>query len=92
MKCIDTASSEYSQVKDTESSFVVMMPAEIEVKDEYVAEDDYIDPLESPAKKTKREMSDVESKIEIEEDITIKKESADLSEFIQETNENEQSF
>ena len=82
VKCIDTPSSEYSQVKDTESTFVVLMPAETEVKDEYVAEDDYNDPLETPEKKTTREMSDVESKIEIEEDITIKKESSDLSEFI----------
>ena len=87
VKCIDTVSSESSQIKVTESTFVVLMPAEIDVKDEDVTEHEYIDSLKTPVKKEKSESCDVECKIEIEEDITIKTESSDLFEFIQETNE-----
>ena len=70
-------------MNDTES--VEMIPlhsAETEVKKENVTEDEY---NETPVNKENSEFCDLESKIELEEDMVFKTESSDLSEFLQET-------
>ena len=54
-----------------------------EAKQEEVTEEEYIEPIETPMKKGD---CDLESKIEIEEDMMFKTESADLSEFVHDTN------
>ena len=56
---------------------------ESEVKQEDFTEEKYIEPIETPVKKGD---CDLESQIEIEEDMMFKTESADLSEFVQVTN------
>ena len=71
-------------MNDTES--VEMIPlhsAETEVKKENVTEDEY---NETPVNKENSEVCDLESKIELVEDMVFKTESSDLSEFLQETN------
>ena len=71
-------------MNDTES--VEMIPlhsAETEVKKEIATEDEY---NVTPVNKENSEVCDLESKIEIEEDMVFKTESTDLSEFLQETN------
>ena len=73
-------------MNDTES--VEMIPlhsAETEVKKENVTEDEH---NETPVNKENSEVCDLESKIEIEEDMVFKTESSDLTEFIQEINKN----
>ena len=80
-----------SEIKNTESVFVDIAPAvvhlpETGLKKEDISEDGLIDPLETPLNEEGSVYCDLESKIEIEEDMIFKKESADLSEFIQETN------
>ena len=73
------------QIPSTEPTFVdIEILAETDVKQEDVSVDD---PLETPVKKEESECCDVESKIEIKEDLIFKTESADLSEFTQKTNE-----
>ena len=57
---------------------------ESEVKQKDVTEEVYVEPLETSVIK---EDCDLESKIDIDEDKMFKTESADLSEFVQETNE-----
>ena len=63
--------------------------AETEVKNKDFAEDEYKEPSETLVKMEESEGFDLESKIEVEEDILFKTESADLSEFIEETNAND---
>ena len=85
---VKTVSSQ--SLQDTENTFVDLAnSAEPEVKKEDITE---YDPLKTPEKKENSESNDLESKIEIEEDMIFKTESADLSEFIQETNEDASIF
>ena len=53
------------------------------VKKENVTEDEY---NETPVNKENSQYCDLESKIEIEDDMVFKTESSDLSEYLQETN------
>ena len=75
-------------MEDVESVFVDVAPAlhlaETEVKQENVTSDD---PLEISFKKEGSDCCDLESKIEIEENMFFKAESSDSSEFIQEIND-----
>ena len=88
VKCVESALSETSRMEGPESVFVDMVPtlplAETEVKQENVTTDD---PLEISVKKEKSDCWDLESKMEIVKDIFLKAESTDLSEFIQEIND-----
>ena len=73
-----------SQMNDTECVEMIQLhSAETEVKEENVTEDEY---NETPVNKEYSEYCDLESTIELVEDTVFKTESADLSEFLQETN------
>ena len=80
MNTVEVVSSEKLQMSDTETASADLVnSAETEIKKEDVAADD---PLETPVIKEESECYDLESKIEIVEDIIFKTESSDISEFI----------
>ena len=76
---VEAVSSEISQLQDTESVVDIVNSAETGVKKEDDAEDD---PFETRVIKEESECYDLESKIEIVEDMIFKTESSDISEFI----------